>query len=45
MKCFYHSADLDGKCSAAIVMTAGDHKGAAGFQCEELPFSKKEPYL
>lgn len=59
--CFYHNADFDGLCSAAIVyrnvpgvelvgINYGDvfdfervrgRKGAAGFQCETLPWDER----
>ena len=39
MKCFYHSADLDGKCSAAIVL-----KGFEGLEMEALPINYGNPF-
>lgn len=37
MKCFYHSADLDGKCSAAIVRLARP-------KCELIPINYGDPF-
>jgi oligoribonuclease NrnB/cAMP/cGMP phosphodiesterase (DHH superfamily) len=37
MKCFYHSSDLDGKCSAAIVLKAFP-------DCELIPINYNDPF-